>query len=186
VADVESATVSAPDTEVVGIETLAAAKTETKERTRAYRSSEDHEEWRERALRLQAEMATYRQRQQRIAQTEARVEQVALLKDMLVIADDLERALTAAQTHPGTQHRSDPLTEGVELTWSALQRVLAKYGLEQIEVKGKPFDPAWHDALQVVSATALGVKPGTVVEVLEAGYQRQGALFRPAKVVVAQ
>jgi molecular chaperone GrpE len=72
------------------------------------------------------------------------------------------------------------------MTRSALERTLARYGLERFQVQGKPFDPAWHQAVHVVPATAFGVTPGTVVEVLENGYRRRGALFRPAKVVVAQ
>lgn len=167
------------------IDPSANVKAETKERPPAYRSSED-EEWRERALRLQAEMATFRQRQRRIAQTEARAEQMALLKDVLVIADNLERALDAAREQTGEQSDSGPLAQGVELTYTALQRVLAKNGLERIQAKGAQFDPRWHEALHLVSAAAFGVEPGTVVEVFEAGYRRQGVLFRPAKVVVAQ
>jgi molecular chaperone GrpE len=160
-------------------------KGETKERGHSYRSSED-EEWKERALRLQADMVGYRQRQKRIAHEQAQIEQIALLKDVLTVADNLDRALAAAQGKPGQRDESDPLAQGVELTRSALSRTLAKHGLEQFQAKGKPFDPAWHEAVHVVPANVLGVKPGTVVEVLEDGYRRRGVLFRPAKVVVAQ
>jgi len=178
--DTMSDAVSAPDSVP-----SADARVETKERASAYRSSEE-QEWRERALRLQEEMAAFRQRQRRIAQTEARAEQVALLKDVLGIADNLERALAAARGQASEQNGSNTLTEGVELTRIALERMLAKHGLERIKAKGARFDPEWHQALHVVSASALGVEPGTVVEVFEAGYRRQGVLFRPAKVVVAQ
>jgi len=159
--------------------------TETKEREHVFRSSED-QEWRERALRLEAEMANYRRRQQRIAQEEARSGQIALLKDVLVIADNLDRALAASHGHASNQSGPDSLTQGVQLTRSALQQILAKHGLERMQVKGMPFDPAWHEAMHVVPAETFGATPGTVVEVLEAGYRRQDALFRPAKVVVAQ
>ncbi len=69
-------------------------------------------------------------------------------------------------------------------------RVLANHGLERFEALGEPFDPAWHEAVHVVSARALGVEPGTVVEQLQSGYRRHEAghgerLFRPAQVVVA-
>jgi molecular chaperone GrpE len=137
-------------------------------------------------LRLQAERAGYRRRQQRLAQEAVQTERMALLNDMLVVADNLDRALDAADRNEKGLRALDALEEGVELTRSGLQRTLIKHGLERISVKGKPFDPNWHEAVYVVPAATLGVEPGTVVQVLEAGYRRQGTLFRPAKVVVAQ
>jgi len=165
----------------------------TQERELSYRLSES-EEWKERALRLEADMANYRERQKRIAHEQAQADQIALLKDVLAVADNLDRALASAQDgalasaqeEPGRRNELDPLIQGVEMTRAGLQRTLAKYGLEPFEVKGKPFDPAWHEAIHVVQANLFGVRPGTVVEVLEDGYRRHGVLFRPAKVVVAQ
>jgi molecular chaperone GrpE len=157
----------------------------TQERELSYRLSES-EEWKERALRLQADMASYRERQKRIAHEQAQAEQIALLKDVLAVADNLDRALAAAQEKPGRRDESGPLTRGVEMTRVALQRTLAQYGLEQFQAEGKPFDPAWHEAVHVVPANVFGARPGTVVQVLEDGYRRRGVLFRPAKVVVAQ
>jgi molecular chaperone GrpE len=125
-------------------------------------------------------MDNYRRRQRRIARDEARRELDALLRDVLGVADNLDRALVA------TRDSCQALTEGVELTRSELQRVLAKYGLQRMQVQGQPFDPKWHEAVHVVPAQRLGVEPGTVVRVLQAGYSRKDSLFRPAKVVVAQ
>jgi molecular chaperone GrpE len=144
------------------------------------------DEWRERALRLQAEMANYRRRQQRVARDEARAEKAALLRDVLAIADNLDRALSAAQELSQKQAQVARLIEGVELTRSSLERTLDKHGLERIQAEGEPFDPAWHEAIHVVPASSVGVEPGTVVQVLEAGYRDQDALVRPAKVVVGQ
>jgi molecular chaperone GrpE len=158
---------------------------ERNERERSYRSSEV-DEWRERALRLQAEMANYRRRQQRIAREEVRAEKAALLRDVLAIADNLDRALSAAREPSQNPARVARLIEGVELTRSSLERTLDKYGLERIQAEGEPFDPARHEAVHVVPALSMGVAPGTVVQVLEAGYRDQDALVRPAKVVVSQ
>jgi molecular chaperone GrpE len=80
----------------------------------------------------------------------------------------------------------DQVTQGVELTRAALKHTLSKHGVEPIVALGELFDPTWHEAVHVVPAVEFGVSPGTVFEVLEAGYRRNGALFRPAKVVVAQ
>lgn len=165
----------------------------------AYSGSEEREDssiaWRDRALRLQAEMDNYRKRQRRIAQEEAQAGQERLLRDVLSLADNLDRALAAAPQRPGglgTSDRRDAgaLRQGVELTRDDLLRLLARHGLERFEALGEPFDPAWHEAVHVVPARALGVEPGTVVEQVQPGYRKRGdahdgQLFRPAQVVVA-
>lgn len=147
--------------------------------------------WRDRALRLQAEMDNYRKRQRRIAQEEAQASQERLLRDVLSVADNLDRTLAAsAAQKPGGPGGSNGLRQGVKLTRDDLMRVLSKYGVERYHALGEPFDPEWHEAVQVVSAQALGVEPGTVVEVVQPGYRRRDdvhgeRLFRPAQVVVA-
>ena len=143
--------------------------------------------WRDRALRLQAEMDNYRKRQRRIAQEEAQVSRDRLLRDVLRVADNLDRTLAAARRSEAPRADSDALREGVELTRDELLRVLADHGLERFDALGEPFDPAWHEAVHVVSARALGVEPGTVVEQVQPGYRARdpARLFRPAQVVVA-
>jgi molecular chaperone GrpE len=165
--------------------------------TPAYSVSKENENsisWRDRALRLQAEMDNYRKRQRRVAQEEAQADQERLLHEVLRVADNLDRTLDAEE-YPnvrGTSDRRDAgaLRRGVELTRDELLHILAGYGIERFEALGKPFDPAWHEAVHVVSARALGVEPGTVVEQLQPGYRKHEAvygerLFRPARVVVA-
>jgi len=144
----------------------------------SYSLSEGNE-WRERALRLQAEMDNYRRRQRRAAQEAARAEQERLLDDVLGVADNLERTLAVQQPDSGVIRR------GVELTRDELMRVLRKHDVERFEAQGAPFDPAWHEAMHVVPARTLGVEPGTVVKVVRSGYRRGERLLRPAQVVVA-
>jgi hypothetical protein len=102
-----------------------------------------------------------------------------LLSDVLSIADNLERALALAQ-------EDTPIRQGVALTHRGVLQLLRKHGLERIEAYQRSFDPHWHEAVDVVSAEALDVDPGTVVQVMAAGYRRGEQLFRPARVVVAQ
>jgi molecular chaperone GrpE len=102
-----------------------------------------------------------------------------LLSDVLSIADNLERALALAQ-------EDTPIRQGVALTHRGVLQLLRKHGLERIEARRQAFDPHWHEAIDVVSAKALGVDPGTVVQVMAPGYRRGEQLFRPARVVVAQ
>jgi molecular chaperone GrpE len=168
----------------------------TEDRSRSYGESETNEErstWRDRALRLQAEMDNYRKRQRRVAQQEAQVELEQLLHDILGVADNLDRTLAAGKTpenKAGLSGRANGLRQGVELTRDDLLRVLRRYGLERFEAKGEPFDPTWHEAVHVVSARAMGVEPGTIVDQVQPGYRKRDAengsrLFRPAQVVVA-
>ena len=172
----------------------------------------DAGEWRERAMRLQAEMDNYRKRQRRLAQEQARAEQERLLLDVLSVADNLERTLSAASSWKDAGRGDSPsegtatLQQGVELTRAEMMRVLSKYGVERLEAKGAPFDPAWHEAVHTVPARAYGVQAGTVVDVVRSGYRyaqstpgrgaipmerhsiaphSDGALLRPAQVVVA-
>jgi molecular chaperone GrpE len=145
-------------------------------------------DWRDRTLRLQAEMDNYRKRQRRIAQEEAQAGQERLLHDMLDVADNLERTLAA--TKSAERSNADALRKGIELTQDQLLRILNRHGVERFVALGKPFDPTWHEAVHVVSARAMGVEPGTVVKETQSGYRRRDAahgerLFRPAQVVVA-
>jgi molecular chaperone GrpE len=157
--------------------------------------------WRDRALRLQAEMDNYRKRQQRLAQVEIQSERQRLLGNFLEIVDDLERALAAhdaaGAASPDDRHgtgnrhiktgppsRAD-LYRGVELTHRSALHLLQKEGVEPIHAENQPFDPNWHEAVTTVPRNGHQVDPGTVTQVLQAGYRLGDHLLRPAKVVVA-
>jgi molecular chaperone GrpE len=135
--------------------------------------------WRDRALRLQAEMENFRKRQRRLAEERILADRERVLRSFLRVADDLERALNADGVD------SDSLRQGVDLTHQALMRILDQEGAEPIEALGQPFDPAWHEAVGTVPNGHARVKPDTVVEVVEAGYRMGGRLLRPARVIVA-
>ena len=135
------------------------------------------EEWRDRALRLQAEMDNYRKRQQRLAQDQIEAERQRLLRAFLPVVDDLERALQAPA--------GDGLRQGVELTRRAALQLLQKEGVEPILAEGQPFDPNWHEAVSTVASNGSGLESDTVAYVLQPGYRLRETLLRPAKVVVA-
>lgn len=136
-------------------------------------------DWQDRALRLQAEMENYRRRQKRLAQDQIETERERLLKALVEVVDDLERAL-ATPSHDG-----DGLREGVQLTRRAALQRLKKEGVERIEARGQRFDPTWHEAVTTVPGRPLGAAAETVVQVLEPGYRLGDRLLRPARVVVA-
>lgn len=140
---------------------------------------QDVEQWRDRALRLQAEMANLRKRQERLTEQRVAEERERLVAQFAAVADDLERALAA-----GTSSL-DTLRQGVGLTQQALLRMLAREGVLPIHPRGEMFDPRWHEAVSTVPHTAVGVRPNTVVDVTRDGYRIGDRLVRPAHVVVA-
>jgi len=140
---------------------------------------ESLEVWRDRALRLQAEIENFRKRQRRLAEEHILADRERVLRSFLRVADDLERALNADGAD------GDSLRQGIDLTHQALMRILDQEGAEPIEALGQPFDPAWHEAVGTVPNGHAGVKPDTVVEVIEAGYRMGDRLLRPARVIVA-
>ena len=145
---------------------------------------EELEEWRDRALRLQADMENYRKRQQRNAQDQIGRERGRLLNAFLDIVDDLERALAAPDGDDGLRS-SDGLRRGVELTHRAAIQLLEKEGAVAIAAEHQPFDPNWHEAVATIPRNGGEVAPGTVTQVVEPGYRINDQLLRPAKVVVA-
>jgi molecular chaperone GrpE len=140
----------------------------------------DLEWWRDRALRLQAEMENFRKRQQRLAEEQVRADRERVLRAFLKVADDLERALHAAEADP------ERLREGVRLIYQTLLNLLEKEGVRRVEAVGQPFDPNLHEAVTAVQGQdAEGSEP-KVVEVIEPGYTLGDRLLRPAKVVVSK
>ncbi len=136
-------------------------------------------DWRDKALRLQAEMDNYRKRQRRLAQDQVEAQRDRLLGLFLLVVDDLERALEAPAGDP------QALREGVELTRRAALQRLRNEGVTRIEALGQPFDPHRHDAVSTVPHDGTGAGPDTVVQVLEPGYRLGERLLRPARIVVA-
>jgi molecular chaperone GrpE len=135
--------------------------------------------WRDRALRLEAEIDNFRKRQRRLSEDRVAADRERLLRAFLAVADNLARALSTS----GTDVES--LRQGVELTYQSLMRLLDQEGVEPVEAEGELFDPMWHEAVSTVSHEEVGVEPETVVEVVQPGYRLGERLLRPARVVVA-
>jgi molecular chaperone GrpE len=148
----------------------------------AQRVEEDDEslgKWRDRALRLQAEMEGFRKRQQRLAEERVAADRERLLRAFLGVADDLERALGADGTD------TESLRRGVDLTYQGLMRLMEREGAELIQAEGQPFDPAFHEAVGTMPHEQVDAGPDMVVEVVQTGYQLEDRLLRPARVIVA-
>jgi molecular chaperone GrpE len=129
------------------------------------------------AQRTQAEFENYRKRTAQQAAQAGQRAKVGLLRELLPVVDNLERALAAAADSEG------PLHEGVKLVLADLQGVLSRAGVEPDEPVGERFDPNVHEAIS--THPQEGTEPGLVVEVVEKGYRTSDSVIRPARVVVS-
>jgi molecular chaperone GrpE len=133
----------------------------------------------DRLLRALAETDNVRRRAQRDREDYVKYATESLLRDLVPVLDNLDRALTAGRATDG----AGTVVAGVELIQRELLRVLERAGLTRYSVVGQPFDPSRHEAIaRVVSAEAT---PDTVVHETAPGYLLHGRVLRPALVAVA-
>jgi molecular chaperone GrpE len=136
----------------------------------------------DRLIRLQADFENFRKRAQRERQEALQYGPQNLVKDLLSVVDNLERAIDHARQSEGGDLQS--FLQGVELVQREFLGVLGNHGVNEIEASGKPFDPALHEAMAQLPVTDSA--PNTVVEVLQKGYQLRDRLVRASRVVVAK
>jgi molecular chaperone GrpE len=127
--------------------------------------------------RVAAEFENYRKRVARDQASLAARAHERLVKELLPVLDDLERALEAA-----SEHKEGKVEEGVRLVQRELQEALGKEGLAEIETNGN-FDPHVHEALLSQPSEQ---DDGAILEVLQKGYRLGDRVLRPARVVVSQ
>jgi molecular chaperone GrpE len=141
------------------------------------RAERERDEYLDLARRTQADFENYRKRAAKEAAAAGERAKGGLVRELLPVVDNLERALASAQL--GEQH----LAEGVRLVHSELIAVLERNGVEQFDPKGESFDPTVHEALSTRSED--GADSGVVLDVVEKGYKANGTVLRPARVVVS-
>jgi len=137
----------------------------------------------EELLRALAEMSNVQKRRRQETETALRYASESLVRDLLPVLDDLDRALASNPGGPGDVDGA--FRAGVTLVRDRLLQVLRQEGLSPIPSKGTPFDPTLHDAIAVAQAPP-GVAPGTVLEEASPGYRLKDRVLRHAKVVVAE
>jgi molecular chaperone GrpE len=141
---------------------------------------------RDKMLRTLAEMENLRKRTAREVADARAYGITGFARDVLDIADNLQRALDAVPSE--TRESADPmlkaLIEGVELTERSLLNALEKNGVKKFDPSGGKFDPNFQQAMYEVPDAS--VPPGTVVQVVQAGYMIGDRVLRPALVAVAK
>ncbi|MBN1209013.1 MAG: nucleotide exchange factor GrpE [Myxococcaceae bacterium] len=140
------------------------------------RLREDHE----RALRAAADLENYKKRAQKEKEEVQRFGSEKLLKDLLPVLDNLDRAIEAAAKSPDI----DSFQKGVVMTRKSFEHALERHGVKSFSARGQPFDPRLHEAMQQMETTE--VPAGHVAHEVLRGYHLNDRLVRPALVVVAR
>ncbi|MFT3905259.1 MAG: nucleotide exchange factor GrpE [Steroidobacteraceae bacterium] len=134
---------------------------------------------REQQLRALAELDNVRKRAQREVENAHRFALERFAGELLAVRDSLELAVA------NSGQNADPasLLEGQQATLRLLEKAFDKYEIRKLEPLGAPFDPALHEAMLMQPSAEAA--PNTVLQVVQAGYQLNGRLLRPARVIVA-
>lgn len=145
----------------------------------------EKQQFREQALRALAEAENTRRRVDREKGEAVKYAAIPLLRDVVRGVDDLARALAAvpAEAAEGNEQLKS-LRDGVALTERDLLAGLQRHGVQKLVPLGEPLDPNFHEAMFEVPTDQAA--PGTVVQVLEAGWKQHDRLIRPARVGVAK
>ena len=134
----------------------------------------------DRLLRVSAEFENYKKRSAREMAEFKKFSNESLLKEMLPVVDNLERAINSSRDD---KTANNSLIEGVDITLKDILKVFEKFGVKQVESLGKTFDPNFHHA---VMQEETGDHPkNTVLKELQTGYIMHDRLLRPAMVVVS-
>lgn len=143
-------------------------------------TQKEAEGFREKWLRAAADLENYRKRAQREREEVEKFANEKLLKDLLPVLDDLDRALEMVGSEPPSD--AVQIVDGMKLVHKKFVSALERHGVTTFESKGEPFDPALHEAVQQVHADTPA---GSVAAELQRGWMIAGRLLRPALVTVS-
>jgi len=134
----------------------------------------------ERMLRMAADLDNYKKRASREKEDWTKFANEEFIKAILPFIDNLERAINHSEKTKDLQG----FVEGLQLTIQQLLQTLSRFGVSAIESVGKPFDPAFHEAMMVVETADH--EPNQVVQEFQKGYLLKDRLLRPASVSVSK
>ena len=154
-----------------------AAEEAAPEPTELERVSAERDQYLDALQRLKAEIDNFRKRNERERQTVALGATRDVVRGLLPVMDNLERAVAAL----GDQ--GEGIVAGLEMVRGQLAGLLTGHGVEEIPAHGEAFDPMVHEA--IASVPSPGHPEGTVVEVVEKGYRQAEHVLRPTRVVIA-
>ena len=169
--------------EALGAPEAEVSQAEVDEATQALQAERD--DLYDRLVRTTADFDNYRKRIDRERRDVSEAAAADLIRDVLPVVDDLERALSAAAASgEDADGPSGALRRGVELIHKQLLEVLRRRGVEPFETVGEVFDPAWHEA--ILHEPGTDRPEGEIVGEVRRGYRLGQRLLRPAQVRVAK
>lgn len=134
-------------------------------------------------LYAQAENQNVRRRAEKEAVDARNYAATAFARDVLSVADNLQRALQAIPADLRTDDKWKGLVTGLDATGREMESVLGRHGITKIEAMGQPLDPNKHQAMIEMPSDQ---EPGTIVQEMQSGYMIKDRLLRPALVAVAK
>ncbi len=139
----------------------------------------ERDQYRDAALRAQAELENYRKRVAREAENSAKFLTLPLVRDLLPALDNLGRTVQAAEQ----TGKVDDLIQGLQMIQGQFDQIFGNYSAKPIDCIGQAFDPNLHEALQQMPSEEH--PPMTVIQELERGYIMHERVIRPSKVIAA-
>lgn len=140
----------------------------------------DAQKYRDQLLRTAADFDNFRKRSRREAEDATRRGREGVLKELLPVFDNLERAATSADTAADAKS----VAEGIRMVLRQFSATLDRVGIQRVATVGKPFDPALHEAIQHIDSNEH--EAGLIAAEVQAGYQMGDYLVRAALVVVSK
>lgn len=142
------------------------------------------EKLRNEVLYAQAETQNVRRRLEKEKADASAYAATGFARDILSVADNLSRALTAIPAELREDERLKPMLTGIEMTAKEVDSVFQRHGITRIEAMGEKLDPNRHQAM--VELPHAEAEPGTVIQEMQAGYMIKDRLLRPALVGVSK
>ncbi|MDZ4751207.1 MAG: nucleotide exchange factor GrpE [Flavobacteriales bacterium] len=175
-----------PQSEEVSAEELNANPTdgiaaETANESNEEKLMRERDDWKDKYMRLYAEFDNFRKRSSKEKSEYLMYASADLMKELLPVLDDFERAMAASEANP------DPtlMREGMTLIHNKFARALDQKGLKGIDSTNKTFDVDFHEAITKIAAPTHEMK-GKVVDTIEKGYALHDKVIRYAKVVIGE
>ena len=133
--------------------------------------------WKDQASRIFADFDNYKKRMEKEQASWMQTAQLGVLKDLLSVVDNFERALSSKNDS------SADVYAGIEMIYKSVVQLLNKYGVKEF-ANYQEFDPEYHEALMDIASPEH--KSGEIVQVLEKGFMIKDKVLRPAKVMIAK
>lgn len=143
---------------------------------------DDNQQLHDKYLRLMSEFDNFRKRTRQEKEELVKNASEGLIKDLLPVIDDLERALQYLEDEGKAEEKG---FEGVKLIHEKFKKLLTDKGVEEIPAMGEPFDSEYHEALSMMEAPSED-KKDTVIDLVQKGYKLNDKIIRHAKVIVGK